>query len=126
MADSASRGRTRRATLTDHIQENTNENEKTWKKRLGDFGARPWLYGFDLRLWPATETQEAIKLIRTAVDRAVTFFDSAEAYGEANETLVGNALAPVRDKVVIATKFGSKMAMPPPGSIAGPNGFVCR
>lgn len=57
---------------------------------------------------PATDTQEAVKLIRTAVDRGVTFFDSAEAYGEANETLVGNALAPVRDKVVIATKFGFK------------------
>ena len=57
---------------------------------------------------PATDTQEGIKLIRTAVDRGATFFDSAEAYGEANETLVGNALAPVRDKVVIATKFGFK------------------
>jgi aryl-alcohol dehydrogenase-like predicted oxidoreductase len=57
---------------------------------------------------PATDTQEGIRLIRTAVERGVTFFDSAEAYGEANETLVGNALSPVRDKVVIATKFGFK------------------
>src|SRR5438445_3041334 len=57
---------------------------------------------------PAADTQEAIKLMRTAVDRGVTLFDTAEAYGEANETLVGNALAPVRDKVVIATKFGFK------------------
>jgi aryl-alcohol dehydrogenase-like predicted oxidoreductase len=58
---------------------------------------------------PATDTKEAIKLIRAAVDRGVTFFDTAEAYGEANETLVGNALAPARDKVVIATKFGFKV-----------------
>src|SRR6476620_7164150 len=57
---------------------------------------------------PATDTQEGIKLIRAAVDRGVTFFDSAEAYGEANETLVGNALGPVRDRVIIATKFGFK------------------
>jgi len=57
---------------------------------------------------PATDPQEAIKLIRAAFDRGVTFFDSAEAYGEANETLVGNALAPIRDKVIIATKFGFK------------------
>jgi aryl-alcohol dehydrogenase-like predicted oxidoreductase len=55
---------------------------------------------------PATDTQDAIKLIRAAVDRGVTFFDSAEAYGEANETIVGQAIAPVRDQVVIATKFG--------------------
>jgi aryl-alcohol dehydrogenase-like predicted oxidoreductase len=57
---------------------------------------------------PATDTQDAIKLIRAAVDRGVTFFDSAEAYGEANETIVGQAIAPVRDQVVIATKFGFK------------------
>jgi aryl-alcohol dehydrogenase-like predicted oxidoreductase len=59
---------------------------------------------------PATDRQDAIKLIRAAVDRGVTLFDSAEAYGEANETVVGEALAPFRDKVVIATKFGFKGA----------------
>ena len=48
-----------------------------------------------------------IALIRTAVDRGVTFFDTAEVYGPyVNEELVGEALAPVRDQVVIATKFG--------------------
>ena len=48
-----------------------------------------------------------IRLIRSAVERGVTFFDTAEAYGPfANEELVGEALAPVRDRVVIATKFG--------------------
>ncbi|MBH8569542.1 aldo/keto reductase [Microvirga sp. STS02] len=55
---------------------------------------------------PATDATEATRLIRAAVDLGVTFFDSAEAYGEANETLVGRALAPVRHQVVIATKFG--------------------
>src|SRR3954465_4753897 len=56
---------------------------------------------------PATDTQDAIKLIRTAFERGVTFFDSAEAYGPyKNEELLGEALAPFRDQVVIATKFG--------------------
>src|SRR5580658_4507169 len=56
---------------------------------------------------PATDTQDAIKLIRTAVEHGVTFFDTAEAYGPyKNEELVGEALAPVRNQVVIATKFG--------------------
>ena len=53
------------------------------------------------------DKQEMISLIRTAVERGITFFDTAEAYGPyANEELVGEALAPVRDQVVIATKFG--------------------
>jgi aryl-alcohol dehydrogenase-like predicted oxidoreductase len=57
---------------------------------------------------PATETTEAIRLIRKAFELGVTFFDSAEAYGRANEELVGEAVAPFRDQVVIATKFGFK------------------
>jgi aryl-alcohol dehydrogenase-like predicted oxidoreductase len=57
---------------------------------------------------PATDTSEAIALIRAAHDRGVTFFDTAEAYGAANEEMVGNAVAPFRDDVVIATKFGFK------------------
>ncbi|MDA9519702.1 aldehyde oxidase [Bradyrhizobium sp. CCBAU 11434] len=58
---------------------------------------------------PATETSQAIALIRTAFERGVNFFDTAEAYGPfVNEELVGEALAPFRDKVVIATKFGFK------------------
>nr|WP_314738887.1 aldo/keto reductase [uncultured Haemophilus sp.] len=52
--------------------------------------------------------EEGVKLIRQAFDLGVTFFDTAEAYGEANEVLVGKAVAPFRDKVVIATKFGFK------------------
>lgn len=56
---------------------------------------------------PATEKSQAIALIRTAFERGVTFFDTAEAYGPfVNEELVGEALAPFRDKAVIATKFG--------------------
>ncbi|OOG54357.1 aldo/keto reductase [Rhodanobacter sp. C03] len=56
---------------------------------------------------PAADKQEMVALMRAAVDRGVTFFDTAEAYGPfANEELVGEALAPVRDRVVIATKFG--------------------
>jgi aryl-alcohol dehydrogenase-like predicted oxidoreductase len=56
---------------------------------------------------PATDRQEAIRLIRAAHERGVTFFDTAEAYGPfTNEELVGEALEPIRDEVVIATKFG--------------------
>ena len=58
---------------------------------------------------PPADWSEMVALIRTAVDRGVTFFDTAEAYGPyANEEVVGEALAPVRDQVVIATKFGFK------------------
>ena len=58
---------------------------------------------------PATERGAAIALIRKAFDLGVTFFDTAEAYGQgANEDLLGEALAPMRDKAVIATKFGFK------------------
>src|SRR6185312_2154544 len=63
--------------------------------------------GLSFGLGPAVEKQDAIALIRAAVEHGVTFFDTAEAYGPfANEELVGEALAPVRDQVVIATKFG--------------------
>ena len=56
---------------------------------------------------PAADRNDAIKLIRGAVERGVTFFDTAEVYGPfANEELVGEALAPFKGRVVIATKFG--------------------
>jgi len=62
---------------------------------------------------PATDKQTAIDLIRNAVDRGVTLFDTAEIYGPfTNESLVGEALAPVRDRVVIATKFGFDTSKP--------------
>jgi aryl-alcohol dehydrogenase-like predicted oxidoreductase len=69
--------------------------------------------GLTHALGPAVGSDEAVKLIRAAVERGVTFFDTAEAYGEANEKIVGEALAPMRDQVVIATKFGFKDGIPP-------------
>jgi len=63
--------------------------------------------GMSFSYGPPADTAEMITLIRAAVDQGVTFFDTAEVYGPfTNEALVGEALAPVRDKVVIATKFG--------------------
>ena len=65
--------------------------------------------GLSFGYGPAVDTNEGISLIRAAVERGVTFFDTAEAYGPfTNETLLGEALAPYRDRVVIATKFGFK------------------
>jgi len=63
--------------------------------------------GMSFGYGPAADKQEMISLIRSAVERGVTFFDTAEAYGPfTNEELIGEALAPFRDHVVIATKFG--------------------
>jgi aryl-alcohol dehydrogenase-like predicted oxidoreductase len=67
------------------------------------FGSMGLSHGYG----PATGTEQAVSLIRAAVDRGVTFFDTAEVYGPyLNEEVVGEALAPVRSRVVIATKFG--------------------
>lgn len=67
------------------------------------YGCMGLSYGYG----PATDRTEAIRLIRAAAERAVTLFDTAEAYGPfTNEELVGEALAPIRNQVVIATKFG--------------------
>jgi aryl-alcohol dehydrogenase-like predicted oxidoreductase len=67
---------------------------------------------------PAADTQQAISLIRIAVERGITFFDTAEAYGPfTNEEVVGEALAPFRTQVVIATKFGFKFG--PKGEQSG-------
>lgn len=69
------------------------------------FGCMGLSYGYG----PPQERQAAINLIRAAHDRGVTFFDTAEAYGPfVNEEIVGEALTPIRDKVIIATKFGFK------------------
>jgi aryl-alcohol dehydrogenase-like predicted oxidoreductase len=66
--------------------------------------------GLSFGLGPPVDKQQGIALIRAAVERGVTFFDTAEVYGPfTNEKLVGAALAPYRDQVVIATKFGFKM-----------------
>ncbi len=66
--------------------------------------------GMSFGYGPPADKKEMVSLIRTAVDRGVTFFDTAEVYGPfTNEELVGEALAPVRGRVVIATKFGFKL-----------------
>jgi aryl-alcohol dehydrogenase-like predicted oxidoreductase len=70
------------------------------------FGCMGMSFGYG----PAGDKQEMISLLRTAVERGVTFFDTAEVYGPfKNEELVGDALSPVREQVVIATKFGFKL-----------------
>src|ERR1700751_1214848 len=84
------------------------------KRILGKSGLEVSTLGFgcmglSFGLGPATEKKEAIKVIRAAVEGGVTLFDTAEAYGPlVNEELVGEALAPFRGQVVIATKFGFK------------------
>src|SRR5947209_9744787 len=82
------------------------------KRKLGNsalevstigLGCMDLSYGYG----PATAKQQAIAVIQTAVERGVTFFDTAESYGPfTNEELLGEALAPHRERVVIATKFG--------------------
>jgi aryl-alcohol dehydrogenase-like predicted oxidoreductase len=75
--------------------------------------------GMSFGLGPAVDKQQGISVIRAAVERGVTFFDTAEVYGPfTNEELVGEALAPFRDQVVIATKFGFKLD-PSTGKQAG-------
>jgi aryl-alcohol dehydrogenase-like predicted oxidoreductase len=94
------------------------------KRKLGKlevsalgFGCMGLSFGYG----PATEKQQAISMIRAAFERGVTFFDTAEAYGPyTNEELVGEALEPVRDKVVIATKFGFENGMPAQGTNSKP------
>jgi aryl-alcohol dehydrogenase-like predicted oxidoreductase len=84
------------------------------KRQLGKSGLEVSALGFgcmgmSFGYGPPIDRQQGISLIRTAVERGITFFDTAEAYGPfANEELVGEALAPVREQVVIATKFGFK------------------
>jgi aryl-alcohol dehydrogenase-like predicted oxidoreductase len=86
------------------------------KRKLGKSGLEVTALGFgcmglSFGYGPAADKQEAIALIRSAVERGVTFFDTAEVYGPlTNEELVGEALAPFRKQVVIATKFGFDLA----------------
>ncbi|MEE4272712.1 MAG: aldo/keto reductase [Thermoanaerobaculales bacterium] len=77
--------------------------------------------GLSFGYGPALDKGEGIRLIRAAVEHGVTFFDTAEAYGPfTNEELVGVALEPVRDDVVIATKFGFKEGVPQNGQDSRP------
>lgn len=91
------------------------------KRKLGNSGLEVsalglGCMGLSFGYGPATEKQDAIKLIRHAFEIGVTFFDSAEAYGPyLNEEVVGEALAPFRNEVVIATKFGFKNGKPADG-----------
>ena len=91
------------------------------KRKLGESGLEVsalglGCMGLSFAYGPATDTQEAIKLLRAAVEKGVTFFDTAEAYGPfKNEELLGEALAPYRDQVVIATKFGFANGKPGDG-----------
>jgi len=96
------------------------------KRTLGKSGLEVSALGFgcmglSFGYGPALKTDEALKIIRAAYEGGVTFFDTAEAYGPfTNEELVGEALAPVRDKVVIATKFGFKNGIPTQGTDSTP------
>lgn len=77
--------------------------------------------GLSFGYGPATERKAAISLIRAAVERGVTFFDTAEAYGQgANEELVGEALEPFKGQVVVATKFGFREGDPSKGTDSRP------
>ena len=84
------------------------------KRKLGNRGLEVsalglGCMGMSFGLGPAADKKEMITLIRKAVEKGVTFFDTAEVYGPfTNEELVGEALAPLRNEVVIATKFGWK------------------
>ncbi|TAK92240.1 MAG: aldo/keto reductase [Aquabacterium sp.] len=75
------------------------------------FGCMGLSYGYG----PGVDRAAGVQLIRQAFERGVTFFDTAEAYGALNEEMVGEALAPVREQVVIATKFGFKDGDPTAG-----------
>ena len=78
--------------------------------------------GMSFSYGPPGDKQEMISLIRSAVDRGITFFDTAEVYGPfTNEELVGEALAPFRGKVVIATKFGFKLKPDGSPGFVGPD-----
>jgi len=96
------------------------------KRKLGKCGLEVSAIGFgcmglNFSYGPGLEKQDAVALIRAAFARGVTFFDTAEAYGPfTNEELVGEALAPMRDEVVIATKFGFKEGKAPLGMDSRP------
>jgi len=77
--------------------------------------------GMSFSYGPPKDKQEMISLLRTAVERGVTFFDTAEVYGPyTNEELLGEALSPLRDRVVIATKFGFDTGIDPRGTKGAP------
>jgi aryl-alcohol dehydrogenase-like predicted oxidoreductase len=101
------------------IEGETMQKRKLGKSHLEVSALGLGCMGMSFGLGPAGDKQEMISVIRSAVERGVTFFDTAEVYGPfTNEELVGEALAPFRDRVVIATKFGFKLD-PNTGKMAG-------
>src|ERR1700761_4102153 len=103
-----------------------NRNTTMEKRKLGKSGLEVstlglGCMGLSFGLGEPLEKNDAIKIIREAYELGVTFFDSAEAYGPyVNEEVVGEALQPFRNEVVIATKFGFKNANPLAGTDSRP------
>src|SRR5256884_1814593 len=94
-------------TFVERLKRETMQKRKLGKSNLEVSAIGLGCMGLSFGYGPAVDKQAGISLIRSAVERGVTFFDTAEVYGPfANEELVGEALAPFRDQVVIATKFG--------------------
>src|SRR3982074_460328 len=92
-----------------HLAGDTMQKRKLGKSNLEVSALGLGCMGLSYGYRPAVDKKEGISLLRAAVERGVTFFDTAEAYGPyTNEELVGEALAPMRERVVIATKFGFK------------------
>ena len=90
------------------------------KRKIGSYGLEVsaiglGCMGLTFGYGAATDKADAIKLIRAAFERGVTHFDSAEAYGQVNEEMVGEAVQPFREQIVIATKFGFKDGSPAAG-----------
>ena len=96
------------------------------QRRLGNHGPLVSTLGYgcmglNFGYGPGIARQDAIAMIRAAFERGVTFFDTAEAYGPfTNEEIVGEAVAPMRDRVVIATKFGFRDGVPASGMDSRP------
>ncbi len=95
------------------------------KRKLGNSGLEVSALGLGCMnmsgaYGPAVDKQQAIDVIHAAVENGITFFDTAEVYGfRHNEEIVGEALAPYRDEVIIATKFGFDIS--PDGNVRGTN-----
>jgi aryl-alcohol dehydrogenase-like predicted oxidoreductase len=105
-------------------KEKTMQKRKLGKSNLEVSALGLGCMGLSFGLGPAVSKQEGITLIRAAFERGVTFFDTAEVYGPfTNEELLGEAVAPFRDQVVIATKFGWKID---PASERGASGLDSR
>jgi aryl-alcohol dehydrogenase-like predicted oxidoreductase len=93
--------------MATNVTQHTMQKRKLGKSNLEVSAIGLGCMGMSFGFGPAMDKKEGIALIRAAVERGVTFFDTAEVYGPfTNEELVGEALAPFRDRVVIATKFG--------------------